>query len=343
MLNRVMTMFEYEGLPDTMPKRMLELYIMINGHGVVIEKDDKLYVCFGSWGGEPNEYYIPQNYIVANPYLKLFKTYTINEDCVLVQNDSMYYGLLPLFKRYASALVENDLTMNMVDINSRLVALIEAMDDKTRASAEKFLKDIEDGKRGVIASTAFFDGVRAQPYGEHNYQRLTDLIEYQQYMKASWYNELGLNANYNMKRESITANESQLNDDMLLPLVDDMFICRKQFCDRINNMFGTDISVNWGSSWEDNRDELALAQEMERAKIVGEYAAIFPDATADDSSNSLHISTDSNTVESDENTNESNVSIDNPSTIDVDITIDDGGDIDDSNTDADTVREYDNE
>lgn len=267
MLNRVMQMFDYDGLPDTIPKRMLELYIMINGHSVVIEKNDSLYVCFGNWGGEPNEYYIPKNYIVANPYLNVFETYTVDEDCVLVYNDSMYYGLMPLFKRYASALVENDLTMNIVDINSRITALIEAMDDKTRASAEKYLKDIEDGKRGVIASTAFFDGVRAQPYGEHNYQRLTDLIEYQQYMKASWFNELGLNANYNMKREAITSNESQLNDDMLLPMVDNMFACRQEFVGKINDMFGTNISVSWGSSWEDNIQELESAQEMVEAEI----------------------------------------------------------------------------
>ena len=267
MLNRLMTMFEYQNLPDTIPQRMLELYIMINGHSVVVEHNDNLYVCFGNWGGEPNEYYIPRNYIVANPYLKLFNTYNVNEDCVLVHNDSMYYGLMPLFKRYASALVENDLTMNMVDINTRMAVLINAADDKTRASAEKYLKDIEDGKRGVIASNAFFEGIRTQPYGEHGYwSSLTDLIEYQQYMKASWFNELGLNANYNMKREAITANESQLNDDMLLPLIDDMYNCRVKFIDRINDMFGTNISISWGSSWEDNIEELELTQEIMEAE-----------------------------------------------------------------------------
>lgn len=267
MLNRVMQMFDYENLPDTIPKRMIELYTMVNGHSVVVKHEDNLYVCFGGFSGEPNEYYMPKQYIVANPYLKLFNTYTIGEDCVLVRNDSLMYGLMPLFSRYASALVENDITMNMVDINSRIAALIDARDDATKASAEKFLIDMEEGKNGVIASSSFFDGIRAQPYGEHNYQRLTDLIEYQQYMKASWFNELGLNANYNMKREAITSNESQLNDDMLLPLIDDMLECRQQAVDEINEMFGTDISVSWGSTWEDNAEELDLNQDMLEAQI----------------------------------------------------------------------------
>lgn len=267
MLNRVMQMFDYSNLPDTLPKKMIELYTMVNGHCVVVEHEGNLYVCFGGFAGEPDEYYIPKQYIVANPYLKLFKTFTIGEDCVLLKNDTMMYGLMPLFSRYASALVENDLTMNMVDINSRIAALIDAPDDSTKVSAEKFLSDIEDGKNGIIASSAFFDGIRAQPYGEHNYQRLTDLIEYQQYMKASWFNELGLNANYNMKREAITSNESQLNDDMLLPLIDDMLECRQQAWSEVNDMFGTDIEINWGSTWEDNSDELELSQELLEAQI----------------------------------------------------------------------------
>ena len=267
MLNRVMQMFEYDGLPDTIPKRMIELYTMINGHSVVVKHNDNLYVCFGGFAGEPDEYYMPKQYIIANPYLKLFKTFTIDEDCVLVKNDSMLYGLMPMFNRYASALVENDITMNMVDINSRIAALIDARDDATKVSAEKFLKDMEDGKNGIIASSAFFDGLRSQPYSEHTYQLLTELIEYHQYMKASWFNELGLNANYNMKREAITADESQLNDDMLLPLIDDMLECRKLAVDKINTMFGTNISVSFGSTWEDNMEELEASQSLLEAQI----------------------------------------------------------------------------
>ena len=267
MLNRVMQMFEYDGLPDTLPKRMIELYTMVNGHSVVVKHNDNLYVCFGGFAGEPDEYYMPKQYIIANPYLELFKTFTIDEDCVLVKNDSMLYGLMPMFNRYASALVENDITMNMVDINSRVAALIDARDDATKVSAEKFLKDMEDGKNGIIASSAFFDGLRSQPYSEHTYQLLTELIEYHQYMKASWFNELGLNANYNMKREAITADESQLNDDMLLPLIDDMLECRKIAVDKINTMFGTNISVSFGSTWEDNMEELEASQSLLEAQI----------------------------------------------------------------------------
>ena len=91
------------------------------------------------------------------------------------------------------------------------------------------------------------------------------MIESEQYIKASWYNDLGLNANYNMKRESINSGESQLNDDALLPLIDDMLQCRKNAIEKINSMFDTSISVSLASAWEDNQIELENAQENENS------------------------------------------------------------------------------
>ena len=269
MLLRTLSMFEYDNLPETMPKRALEIYTQINGHCAIIEHEGNLYSLFGSWGGYPDAYYLPTKYIISNPYLNIGKEYTIGENCVIFQNDSLFRGLLPLFSRYASLMVENDISMKMCDINARITTLIEAQDDKTKASAVQFLKDVKAGKQGIIASTAFLDGLRAQPYGATTQSNsLTDLIEFQQYLKASWFNEIGLQANYNMKREAINSNEAQLNDDMLLPLVDDMLKSREECVQKINDMFGTNISVKLSSSWEDNREELELMQ----GSLISEYS-----------------------------------------------------------------------
>ena len=64
-----------------------------------------------------------------------------------------------------------------------------------------------------------------------------------------------------MKRESINSGESQLNNDALYPLIDDMLNSRKQAVDKVNKMFNTDISVELSSSWKDNKIELELCQQ----------------------------------------------------------------------------------
>ena len=263
MLNRTQSMFRWNGLPNTIPERSLELFLQTNGNVCFYKHNGDLYVFTGGMGGEPDAYYMPTVYTIANPALKLSKALEIGSECVVMPNDSLYLGLIPMFTRYASGMTENELSMKLAIINSRIVDLISAPDDRTRSSAEKFLADIVDGKPGVIAENAFLDGIRAQPYGTTaNSNALTNLIEMEQYFKASWFNELGLNANYNMKRESLNTSESQMNNDALLPLVDDMLKCRERAVEKVNEMFGTEISVSLASSWEDNEQEIKLEHEQ---------------------------------------------------------------------------------
>ena len=265
MLNRTQSMFRWSGLPETIPQRMIELYLQINGNVGIAEYDGKLYAYRGGLGGEPDEYYMPTIFTVANPAQDFSKNLKIGEEVEVISNDTLYMGLMPLFKRYASLLAENLVSMRVAMINSRITDLISATDDRTKKSAEKFLKDIEDGKLGVISSSEFLEGIKSTPYGsEGHYNTITSLIELHQYYKASWYNDIGLNANYNMKRESISRGESQLNNDALLPLVDDMLTCRQRGAEKVNQLFGTNISVDFASSWEDNVEEIDLEHQQIR-------------------------------------------------------------------------------
>lgn len=256
MMSRTQQMFDYSGLPDTIPKRSLELMLQTNGHVCIAEVDGELYAFTGSLGGEPDVYYMPTEYIVANPALKLSKSFKIGVDCVVIPSDHMYQGLYDLHSKYAAMLTENDISMDLASVNSRIISLISAANDTAKDSAEEYLKRIWEGKPGIIADSAFMEGLNTQPYGQTGSRSLTDLIEYEQYLKASWYNELGLQSNYNMKRESINSNEAQLNEDMLYPLIDDMLQCRVEGFESVKKMFGIDVSVRRASSWEDNQQEI---------------------------------------------------------------------------------------
>ena len=249
MLARTQSMFDYEGLPDTIPSRNLEIMLQINGNVFFTQVDGKYYVFTGGLGGEPDVYYEPTIYTVANPALNFSKNLKIWEDGILIRNDSYGVGLLPMMQKYAALMVENEFTMRISDINARIAFLLSAADDRTEKSAKTFLERIVNGEMGVITESAFIDSLKVNPAGTEHSQRMTDLIEYQQYLKAAWFNDLGINANYNMKREAISPNEAQLNDDALLPLIDDMLEQRQIALDKINEMYGLDIRVRLDSSW----------------------------------------------------------------------------------------------
>lgn len=278
MLSRTQSMFSYSGLPDTLNARIIELYLQVNGNMCITDIGEDiinksghtdlipgLYAFTGGMGGEYDIYYMPTLYTVSNPYLNYSKNLKIDDDCIVIPSDSMYYGLLPLFQKYATALTENELSMNIATIVLRLQALISASDDNTKKSAEKYLQDIISGKIGIIGENAFFENdLKVTPYattGAHT--TIQNIIELEQYLRATWYNDLGLNSNYNMKRESINSGESQLNNDALLPLVDNMLKCRQDGFDKVNKKYGTNIKVELNSSWSYNAEAISSINDME--------------------------------------------------------------------------------
>ena len=270
-LARVTRMFEYKNLPDTIPHQILDRYLFNNGVALITKVRDKLYCFYGNAGGPQDVYYRPCQFIVANPHIigddgeQFSANITIFENerypelgqptGVLMRNDTEWMGLAPMLSRYSYLMAENTLTLRTADVMLRIVALLTAPSDKERLAALEYLKAIENGNLSVIGESAFFDGVKLQSPPSNNGSYLTQFIEYQQYLKGSFYNEIGLSANYNMKREAIGKGESTLDEDALLPLCDDMLLCRRQDLEKVNEMFGTEIEVSFSSAWLENQIE----------------------------------------------------------------------------------------
>ena len=286
MLNRTNQMFEYDGLPETINERQLELHNQINGYTIWFKVDEDeivqdeqskhldggIYALYGGLGGVIDLNGDLTFATIAHPRLKESKRLKIGEECVVMRNDSLMMGLLPLYERYATQLMENDITMNMADIESRIVTLLTAGNDKTKLSADMFMADIIKGKFSIITDKSFSEelALKTLPFANNANNTITNLIELHQYIKASLYNEIGLSANYNMKRESINSGEAQLGKDSLLPLVDDMLHSREEALEEINRIFGTNITVQFHSAWKHVQDEALLDEVVEAESEIVE-------------------------------------------------------------------------
>lgn len=266
MLNKTTRMFKYSNIPKTIPTKDLETLLQVGGFAVFTKVDNELYAFNAGLGGTPNPYYLPTIATVANPALKFSKSLEIDKECVVMLNDHYYQGLMPLFSKYGRMLVEAELSLKQSIINARVPALVQADNDNTYKSATEFFKKIVDGKDyGVIATKDFFDGIKSQDF--YKVPHIKDLIEAIQYIKGSWYNEIGISAAFNMKREAINEAEATLNDDILIPTVDTMLTCRQEALEKVNAMFGTNITVELDSVWSQNDKQNELALEKEEAEI----------------------------------------------------------------------------
>ena len=304
MLNRSLAMFKYHNLPETIPQEELEKMLQCAGGCVWYKHENDLYVFNATLGGEGDVYNRPTKAVISNPALKLTTECIIDEDCVFMQNDSMCMGLVPMYQKYCTILNETDITMILATINKRVQILLSANDDNTVASAKKFIENIENGKLGVIAESKLFDSLKTSTVATSNTNSLQDIYQLQQYVKASMYNEIGLGANWNSKKERLAVAEVETNSDNLYPLVDDMLNNRRKALEKINEMFGTDIQVEFNSSWDYRLYNGENIDTLEEDNIHDEEVETSVDATGEPSVEPSVEPTDEPTLEPTETNNE---------------------------------------
>ena len=254
MLNKSLTMFEWKNLPDTLPAVEIEKQLQTNGYTIIGKVQGNVYAFQGGFSGQ-DPYNQPTTAIVNNPSLKFNGTFTINENCVIIKNDDMQQGLIHIYNKYGTLLIENQITMLMTDYNYRMPFTISSKDDSTTQSAREYLQKIIDGSLGVIGEAKLFDALKVTPTNNKGVNSFADLYGYQQFIEAQLNNTIGLATNNNMKRERLTTNEIEVNKNASFPLIDNMLRNRKQAVEKINQMFDLDIDVEFSSIWNSTNED----------------------------------------------------------------------------------------
>lgn len=264
MMTRVMQLYEFDGLPDTIPKKDFLNILFMQGYCTITKVNGDLYALSGGLGGELNAYYLPTRSIVSNPYLNYYKDLEIDKDCVVILNDSMYQGLLPMFSKYSTLLASIDVSLYWANISTRMQNVYEANTDSVKKSADDVFEHLEIGDTmKVVASDTFVGKLTEHQINGSNSNSIINLIEEKQYILAQWYMELGLQANYNMKREALNENEINADTDVLVPLIDDMLEQMEIGLEKVNAMYGTNITVSLNSSWKGVRKSIEAYEEMQ--------------------------------------------------------------------------------
>ena len=254
MLNKSLTMFEWKNLPETLPAVEIEKQLQTNGYSIIAKVQGNIYAFQGGFSGQ-DPYNQPTKAIVNNPSLKYNGTFTINEDCVIIKNDDMKQGLIHIYNKYGTLLIENQITMLMTDYNYRMPFTISSKDDTTTQSAREYLQKVIDGSLGVIGEAKLFDALKVTPTNNKGVNSFADLYGYQQFIEAQLNNTIGLATNNNMKRERLTTNEIEVNKNASYPLIDNMLRNRKQAVEKINKMFDLDIDVEFSSIWNGTNED----------------------------------------------------------------------------------------
>lgn len=281
-------MFEWDNLPETVDQRFLEATLLLNGKIAFTKLGDKFYVFSGNWGGEPNCYYQPTIWTVANPILgshqlrirnmdgsddvnELDAILLGNSDFDLLSSNCEVGGLYNLIYQTAGLLADNISSLNVAQINGRVSTIFTADSQAEAATAEDTLQSIYSGKPYKVLSQNILEKIGVNPIaatGQSN--TLMTLIEAHQYILAQFFNEIGVGGNWNMKRERINTAETELMTDSLDINIQSMLKCREDAVEKINKKYGLNIEVKLNETiYKEEEDLINEAQSDSEAQIDG--------------------------------------------------------------------------
>lgn len=260
LLNRVINMFTWENLPDTIDEQVMNFWLFVTGRVVFTEFNGKLYALNGNYGGYPNEYYLPTEFVIANPILgnKIVKldvdgVAMFNSDTDKYPTQGLVGGLYPILTLTANMLADCVTTISSALKNGRVQTAFICKDDTVRIAGEKVLKQLYNGNPAVMIDDTILNCISPIKMADNTSVAtiLQQTIETYQFWLANFYNSIGVNANFNMKRERLNTAEVNINDSALFVNVVNMLNNRQQAIDKINTMFGTNISVEISPEWKD--------------------------------------------------------------------------------------------
>lgn len=260
LFNMTNAMFNYKNLPDEIPQTKLEYQLQKFGSVGFFKYNEKMYALNGSVS-KRDAYNEPLEYRITNSFLNLSKNFVIGENLALVGNDSLYTPLVALIAKYAVMMCDTELSLDTIAVLARMTMLITASDDSSKQAADEYVKKIMNGDFSVIGDNEFLGGVKLSNTSTNSLTRIKDVIELLQYLKASLFNELGLQSNWNAKRETLNENEIGMNVDILLPYADTMLKMRKKGLETVNTLFDTNIQVEFNSAWKTTHNEESTADE----------------------------------------------------------------------------------
>lgn len=251
LLLRSNQIFMYDGVPESWDIALFEYTLQKCGELVLVKApgtDELYFTSKFTYIGKKDFYEQFTQVNINNPNDSIVNGDHNISDLVIIKNNSLSISTSEFLSDYIDLMIETVITLKTHLINTRNIFTLIATDNKSRENCLNFMKKLESGDLNILMNNAFLDNVKLLN-NNVNSDLIYRLIEVIQYLKASCLHELGINANYDLKRTVTTKSDIDINLDYLIPLVDNMLTARKSALDKLNRLYGTDLKVYLHSTW----------------------------------------------------------------------------------------------
>lgn len=258
--NRLMelsiSMFEWKNLPKSVDERFLENVLFNDGMAVFFKDDVLGYLALRTTiGGRLNVYQIPteRRAYASNGYNQELN----EEDSVIIFNNMIHTNAVVDVETFAKRLYNIDRAID-VNANAQKTPILITCDEAQRLTLKNVYMQY-DGNEPVIFGDKNLNPnslkvlTTGAPYvADKLYQLKTQI-----WNEALTY--LGISNLNIQKKERLVSDEVTRNQGGVIASRWSRLNSRRQACDKINEMFGLDISVDFREDYREADDEMMFS------------------------------------------------------------------------------------
>lgn len=264
--NARVSMFAYDGLPDTLKPEFIEGMFITQGTCGVGIINGGLYTGVGGYCGNIVNF-VPEEYQFTNVGVGELRG-KVGKDIVVGWNDataSPDWNLL----QYASIFTEIDVSERLNVLFARLLRIPKVGDNKERKAIEDAILDLLEGRPTAVTSpnvlSNYIEGKEDNKFldlaDDNKIDKLQYLNQYRDNVLKRFFTLYGQGMQNTAKLAQQTTDELHGNDgvSMILPL--QMLKKREDWVKEVNSVFGTNITVDFSEAWKVSEAEMEAADE----------------------------------------------------------------------------------
>lgn len=288
LLNVLLSMFEYENVPEGLNTTFLELFAINHGKVAVGKINDKLVAVCGDLSDSLDEYGIGSNFIGSTLNGKDIN-WVIDSDCVMLYNTELMTPDTEI-PYYSSMLTETDKSIEFQILYTRLAPLLVASNDNVKNELIEKVNKIHTGNLCNVVSSNVLEQIETngQPLYKIDFTDNTK-VDHLQYLThfhddliRQFYMKFGQNVQGTGKMAQQSTDEINGKNSLSFILPLNKLKQRQKFCKQLNEMFGTNLQVRFSEAWKIEYERFMKSAEQNASESTEESTQESTDSSAEE-------------------------------------------------------------
>ena len=246
---------------DDIPQKEIEIRLIMLGMCGInkLKKSGKL-TAFDITLYNQTEYYdVFKNYNYVCPIES--GSCEIGKDGIVIDNNELRTPTLLLIEKYAYLMAHTRVSFKCALINARENVTYIVNTEKQFEAVKTYRKKLYNGENTAIFDREFLEIESVKQHDTAD-RTITDLNDLLVDLKNQFYRDIGI-PNVRVKKERMLTSEIEYENELPKLNIKNQFESRKKACEEINNLFGTNWSVECNIEFDIKEKENVVTTQKE--------------------------------------------------------------------------------